>query len=313
LRFNNYLKKLMQIHGAIFITGATGYIGGSVAQKLVNIGHRVRGLVRSKENADLISKLGIEPVMGDLNDADLLVREANEAGAVVNAASADHSESVQALIKGLAGSFKPFIHTSGSSIVGDDVRGSHRNESIFDEYTPLVVQKLKQPRRNIDLMVLGAAAENVRSTVICPSLVYGEGRGLNTKSIQILFLTENAQKQGAVQIVGAGLNVWSNIHIDDLVDLYVLALSKAPAGSFYFAENGETSFAQIGSAIATRLGFSTVEALNPDIAAQLWGVPRAYYSFGSNSRVRSVRAKQELGWMPKNASAIDWILNEMPI
>jgi hypothetical protein len=53
--------------------------------------------------------------------------------------------------------------------------------------------------------------------------------------------------------------------------------------------------------------------LNPDVAAQLWGVPRAYYSFGSNSRVRSVRARQELGWMPKNASAIDWILNEMPI
>jgi nucleoside-diphosphate-sugar epimerase len=162
-------------------------------------------------------------------------------------------------------------------------------------------------------MVLGASTNDVRSIVICPSLVYGVGRGLNPKSIQIPFLTENAQKQGVVQIVGAGLNTWSNIHIDDLVDLYDLALSKAPAGSFYFAENGESSFDQIGNAIATRLGFSTVETLNPDVAAQLWGVPRAYYSFGSNSRVRSVRARQELGWMPKNASVIDWILNEMPI
>jgi nucleoside-diphosphate-sugar epimerase len=303
----------MQTRDTIFITGASGYIGGSVAQKLVKIGHRVRGLVRSKENADSLSKLGVEPVIGDLNDVDLLIREASMSDGVINAASADHSESVQALIKGLGGSSKPFIHTSGSSIVGDDARGSQRTESIFDEYTPLVVQKLKQPRRNIDLMVLGTSASDVRSIVICPSLVYGVGRGLNPKSIQIPFLTENAQKQGVVLIVGAGLNTWSNIHIDDLVDLYVLALSKAPAGSFYFAENGEASFEQIGSAIATRLGFSNVEALNPDIAAQLWGVPRAYYSFGSNSRVRSVRAKQDLGWMPKNASAVDWILHEMPI
>jgi nucleoside-diphosphate-sugar epimerase len=303
----------MQSQSSIFMTGATGYIGGSVAQKLVNIGYRVRGLVRSKEGADLLSQLGIKPVIGDLNDTDLLIAEAKLADGVINAASADHSESVQGLIKGLEGSSNPFIHTSGSSIVGDDVRGSRRTESIFDEFTPLVVQKLKQPRRNIDLMVLGAAANDVRSIVICPSLVYGVGRGLNPKSIQIPFLTENAQKQGAVQIVGAGLNVWSNIHIDDVVDLYVLALSKAPAGAFYFAENGEASFEQIGSAIATRLGFSNVETLNPDVAAQLWGVPRAYYSFGSNSRVRSIRARQELGWMPKHASAIDWILNEMPI
>jgi nucleoside-diphosphate-sugar epimerase len=303
----------MQSLGTIFITGATGYIGGSVAHKLVNIGYRVRGLVRNKDNADLLSKLGIEPVMGDLNDTYLLTREATLADGVINAASADHLESVQALIKGLAGSSKPLIHTSGSSIVGDDVRGSLRTESIFDEYTPLVVQKLKQPRRNIDLMVLGSAANDVRSMVICPSLIYGVGRGLNPKSIQIPFLAENALQQGVVQIVGAGQNVWSNIHIDDVVDLYVLSLAKAPAGALYFAENGEASFEQIGNALAKRLGLSLVESLNPEMAAQLWGVPRAYYSFGSNSRVRSVRARQELGWMPQHSSVIDWILNEMPI
>lgn len=303
----------MQINGTIFITGATGYIGGSVAHKLVSIGYHVRGLVRSKDKADLLSQLGIEPVMGDLDNTDLLTHQAKLADGVINAASADHAESVQALIQGLAGSSKPMIHTSGSSIVGDDVRGSRRTESIFDEDTPLVVQKLKQPRRNIDLMVIGSAASDVRSAVICPSLVYGVGRGLNPKSIQIPFLAENARKQGVVQIVGAGHNVWSNVHVDDVVDLYVLALAKAPAGAFYFAENGEASFVQIGYALAKRLGLSLVESLNPDIAAQLWGVPRAHYSFGSNSRVRSVRARQELGWAPLHASLIDWILEEMPI
>jgi nucleoside-diphosphate-sugar epimerase len=297
----------------IFITGASGYIGGSIAEKLVKAGTRVRGLVRSKAKADLLSARSVEPVIGDLDDADLLMREATQADGVIHAASADHVESVQALIKALAGSAKPFVHTSGASIVGDDVRGSQRSESIFDEDTPLVVQAVKQPRRDIDLMVLGAAAHGVRSIVICPSLIYGLGKGLNPHSVQIPFLADNARQHGVVQIVGAGQNVWSNVHIDDVVDLYVLSLAKAPAGAFYFAANGETSFEQIGRALAKRLGLAAVESLNPERAAQLWGVPRAYYSFGSNSRVRSVRARSELGWMPKHASVIDWILNEMPI
>jgi nucleoside-diphosphate-sugar epimerase len=297
----------------IFITGAGGYIGGSVADKLVKAGARVRGLVRSTAKAELLSARGIEPVLGDLGDADLLMHEAKQADRVVHAASADHAESVQAFIKALAGSGKPFVHTSGSSIVGDDARGSYASETIFDENTPLVVQPLKQPRRNIDLMVLDAAADGVRSIVICPSLIYGLGKGLNPHSVQIPFLAENARQRGVVQIVGAGQNVWSNVHIDDVVDLYVLSLAKAPAGAFYFAANGEASFAQIGAALAKRLGLATVESLNPEMAAKLWGVPRAYYSFGSNSRVRSVRARQDLGWVPRYASAIDWILNEMPI
>jgi nucleoside-diphosphate-sugar epimerase len=303
----------MQTPDMIFITGAGGYIGGSVAVKLVQAGHRVRGLVRTHEKAALLAQLGIDPVIGDLDDTALLMQEAQRADGVINAASADHAASVQALIQGLAGSSKPLIHTSGSSIVGDDVRGAELATSIFDEYTPLVIQKLKQPRRDIDLQVLDAAGSGVRSSVICPSLIYGLGKGLNPHSVQLPFLAENARQLGVVQILGAGRNAWSNVHIDDVVDLYVLCLAKAPAGAFYFAANGEASFDQIGSALAKRLGISNVESLDPELAAQRWGVPRAYYSFGSNSRVRSVRARQELGWMPQHGSALEWILNEMPI
>jgi nucleoside-diphosphate-sugar epimerase len=303
----------MQMPDTIFITGAGGYIGGSVAVKLVQAGHRVRGLVRTHEKAALLAQLGIDPVIGDLDDTALLMQEAQRADGVINAASADHAASVQALIQGLAGSSKPLIHTSGSSIVGDDVRGAELATSIFDEYTPLVIQKLKQPRRDIDLQVLDAAGSGVRSSVICPSLIYGLGKGLNPHSVQLPFLAENARQLGVVQIVGVGRNAWSNVHIDDVVDLYVLCLAKAPAGAFYFAANGEASFDQIGSALAKRLGISNVESLDPELAAQRWGVPRAYYSFGSNSRVRSVRARQELGWMPQHGSVLEWILNEMPI
>ena len=103
----------------------------------------------------------------------------------------------------------------------------------------------------------------------------------------------------------------STKHIDDVVDLYLLALAKAPSGAFYFAANGEASFKDVGLALAQRLTLAGVESLDPELAAKLWGIPRAFYSFGSNSRVRSVRAREELGWSPSHTSLIDWILNEM--
>jgi nucleoside-diphosphate-sugar epimerase len=298
---------------AIFVTGATGYIGGSLAARLVEAGTRVRGLVRNLESAALLAERGIEPVLGGLDDAGLLTREARASDGVVNTASADHAASVRALIAGLEGSGKPLLHTSGSSVIGDDARGHQRSDTVFDEDTPLVVNPMKQPRRDIDLMVLGAAARGVRSAVICPSNIYGIGRGLKADSVQIPFLAANARKNGVVQIVGAGLNVWSNVHLDDVVDLYLLALAKAPAGTFYFAENGEAAFGDIGAAIAKRLGLPGVESLPPEVAAQRWGEGMAYFSLGSNSRVRATRARRELGWSPRHSSVLDWIANELPI
>jgi nucleoside-diphosphate-sugar epimerase len=297
----------------IFVTGAGGFIGGSVAAALLAAGHRVRGLTRGSANAGHLSARGIEPVFGKLDDADVLMREARASDGVINTASADHAGAVNALLAGLEGSTKPFLHTSGSSVVGDDVRGSRRSEQVFSEDTPLAVFPLKQARRELDLSVLAAAERGVRAVVICPSLIYGVGHGLNTQSVQIPFLVANAREQGAVQVVGAGLNVWSNVHIDDVVDLYLLALAKAPAGAFYFAENGEASFAELGAAIAQRLGISAVASLDPALAAAQWGEAKAYFTLGSNSRVRARRARQELGWAPQHPSALDWILREMPV
>ena len=51
-----------------FITGATGFIGGRVAQQLIADGHEVIALVRSKAKADNLAKLGITLAEGDITD-----------------------------------------------------------------------------------------------------------------------------------------------------------------------------------------------------------------------------------------------------
>ena len=168
-------------------------------------------------------------------------------------------------------------------------------------------------RRDTQTDGLAACDQGVRAVVLCNSMIYGAGRGLHTDSVQIPPLVAQAQSSGVVRIVGAGVNHWSNVHIDDVTALYSLALDRASAGAFYFVENGEASYADIGAAIARRLGLGPVQAWTVEEAAAVWGERAARYSFGSNSRVRGLRARRELGWAPSHASVTDWIEREMPV
>src|SRR5438105_11178290 len=54
----------------IFLTGATGYIGGAVLDALLRGGHDVTALVRDNEKARRIAGRGAHPVIGNLADVD---------------------------------------------------------------------------------------------------------------------------------------------------------------------------------------------------------------------------------------------------
>lgn len=60
---------------SIFLTGANGFVGGTVAMRLMSAGYTVRGLVRDEEKARQVEALGIDPVIGSLDDLALLTRE----------------------------------------------------------------------------------------------------------------------------------------------------------------------------------------------------------------------------------------------
>jgi nucleoside-diphosphate-sugar epimerase len=294
----------------VFVTGASGYIGGSVAVRLIETGNEVRGLVRGPEKGDAVRRFGIEPVLGSLDDRDLLADEARRADAVVNAASSDHRGAVEALVEALAGSNRPLLHTSGSSIVGDNA-GGEPSDAVFDDDTPIQPTPDKAARVAIDRFVTGSAARGVRSTVLCNTLIYGRGLGPHQESIQIPSLVRQARRSGIPRHIGRGLNVWSTVHIADVADLYLLALEKAPAGSFMFVENGEASFRDMVAAIGTALGLGEAEPWPLQDAIAEWGYERATYALGSNSRVRARRARG-LGWTPRQASVLDWIAGELP-
>jgi nucleoside-diphosphate-sugar epimerase len=291
----------------VFCTGASGYIGGSVAAHLAAAGHQVTGLVRSREKADAVRAFGIEPVMGTLDDGEILAQAAWAADVVVNAASADHKGAVVALLDALAGSGKAFIHTSGSSIVGNRSRGE-RSDDIFDEDTPITPSPARAARVELNHLILGYHDTGCCPVIVCPSLIYGIGHGAGRDSVQVPLLIKLAKKRGNAAHAGPGENIWSNVHIDDLVALYMFAIDKAPAGSFYFAENGENSMREACEAINRTLGFAgPPSAMSMQEAAGEWGEGTAEDTMASNSRVRANRARRELGWRPKARGLIEEI------
>jgi nucleoside-diphosphate-sugar epimerase len=294
----------------IFVTGANGFIGGAVAAALIADGHAVRGLVRTKAKADAVAVHGVGAVVGSLDDAELLQTEARAADAVVNAASSDHRGAVEALIAGLAGSGKPFIHSSGSSIVADLAMGEP-SERIFDEATPIEPQADKAARVAIDRLVLDAKKTHaIRAVVLCNSMIYGHALGPPAQSVQIPALVRQAKTSGVARYIGRGLNRWSNVHIADVAALYALAIANAAAGTFMYVESGEEALGEVVKAIAARLDLGVAQSFSADAAIAAWGRPTAMFSLGSNSRVRG-KAAAALGWSPKQRSVTRWIANEL--
>jgi nucleoside-diphosphate-sugar epimerase len=288
----------------VFITGVTGYIGGSIAHELLGKGYKVTGLVRQEKDIPAIKQTGIEPVHGSIDAIKLIHDCCQRADAVINCADADNPFIVATILDALNGSGKTFIHTSGSSIVGDKANG-HKSDLIFTEDIPIEPLLEKEARVMMNTRILAAAKRGIRTMVIVPTMIYGEGMGIKKESIQLPMLTKLAKEKESGVYIGLGENIWSNVHIADLAALYRLALENAAAGSWFYAENGYASFKEMALAISHALGYKgKTMAIDIDEAIHHWGSEAAHYAIGSNSRVGAQKARTILGWQPQYDSIL---------
>jgi nucleoside-diphosphate-sugar epimerase len=287
----------------IFVTGATGYIGGSLVEKLVASGHAVTGLVRSEAKIPLLKARGIETVVGTLDDVDILTRAAQAADVIIHTASVDHPSSVVTLVTALERTEKVLIHTSGSAIVADHADGEYAAARPLTEDSYFEPTPYRRPRVDMNRYVRQAAIEKgVRSII----MIYGTGRGAQPDSDQIPKLIGLSKQLGAGVYFGKGLNLYSNVHIDDLVDLYLLAMERAPGGSFFFAENGYSSFKDIAEMISATIGFGDKTVSLPvEAVIQQYG-EAGRLGVASNSFVSAVNARR-LGWSPKAPTLAQWL------
>lgn len=115
-------------------------------------------------------------------------------------------------------------------------------------------------------------------------------------------MVKEAQAAGAVRYVGTGEQHWTLVHVEDLADLYVLALETAPAGSVFLAANDEAhTLGEIAQAVG--------EAAGVPGPPQPWPLEDARRALGPfagalalDQKVTSRKAHQMLGWEPKAAT-----------
>jgi nucleoside-diphosphate-sugar epimerase len=283
----------------VFLTGATGYIGSAVAEALQKAGHHVSGLARTAEKAKLLEARGVRARLGNLLKAESVAAPAGKADGVIhmgntndaNAAQADVA-TVHTILKALEGTGKPFIYTSGVWVLGST------GDTVADENTPVNPTPLVAHRPAVEQEVLSYKGRGVRTIVIRPAIVYGRGAGMPRMFVQ------SAQETGAARYVGDGQSRWAFVDVDDLAQLYVLALEKAPPGSLYNAAQG-LAYRVVMVAEAASIGAG---AKGKTQAIPLEEARKTMGAFADalvlDQQVSGEKARKEVGWTPRAATVL---------
>jgi nucleoside-diphosphate-sugar epimerase len=287
----------------VLIFGASGFVGGGLARHLSATGHAVLGVTRSAESAERLKAASIASIMGDLDkDLDHLLAAARDADAILFAAQlhpdAEH-RAVSALLDEIAGTNKRFIFTSGTGVLLQRTGGAWSQDS-FAEEDAFAVEPLAARRIEVEALVRAAVNRNIQGIVIRPPLIWGPGdHGHVAMTYRSVGLT------GAACYVGDGLASYSNVHIDDIARLYMLALERGAPGAVYHGVGGETPNRWIAEAVARDLGCEP-HRVSVDEAVKIWGEFGALI-MSSSSRSRSPRARDELGWKAEKKDMLTMI------
>lgn len=274
----------------VFITGASGYIGFAVCCAVKKRGHDVVGLVRSAAAVEKLLSHGMHPVQATLAEHKALHEMTHDADAVIHCAfeqSAQGAElegrALDAMLNAIDSEHEAFIYTSGCWVYGNT------GGKIVDETAPLDPPPLVAWRPSHEKKVHNARKHKLRTIVVRPGLVYGDGGGIPG----MLVAQAKADK---LVIAGDGENHWPTIRVDALADLYARALEQAPAGAYYNAGNGDVvTYGEIARAASRAAGKNgQVDTIPLEQARKMMG-PFAD-ALVLDQQISSAKAQLDLQW-----------------
>ncbi|KAJ7020344.1 NAD(P)-binding protein [Mycena alexandri] len=316
---------------SFLLTGATGYIGGAILTRF--LAHpkahafQFTVLVRDPKKAEKFEDLGVKAVVGSHSDAHLVEKLASEADVVIAAADCDDLGAAKATLAGLrkrhaSGVVPIFINTSGTGVISDQAKGAFASDLVYDDSDVKQIQSIAptQMHRDVDLAITEADEEGyVKTYIVLPSTIYGLAKGQlvdaglqNPHSQQIPALISAALDRGRAGMVGEGKNLWPNVEIHELADLYTILYDNIVENpdlghgwnGFYFGANGEHSLLDVGKAIGEAL-VATGKSDNPEPTTFSQEELDKYFGgsyLGSNSRCRATRSLS-IGWKPTKTTS----------
>ncbi len=295
----------------VFVSGASGFIGGVLCAQLLERGHEVDALVRRAGS----EPPGTRPISGDLSD-DLRMHEAlaeSMPGCVIHLAAEIASQrserkveainvrGTESLISATLIASGPNPRTEGtprfvfaSTVVTGDAHGE-----LLTEETPLPVRTPYGRSKQLgERLVLESGLPAV---VVRPSHVYGPGGWYVDELIAQL------RRPGRLAVIGDGANLWDVVHVHDVASALVLAAEDAPAGSIYHVADDEPiTFNDFMALTARELGLGAPRHV-PTALARLIAGRNAVDAVTRSARSSNAKIKRELGWAPRFPTAAEGV------
>jgi len=304
------------------ITGATGFVGPYLVETLRERGHECRCLVRPESRIELLQKLGVELVFGDVAKADTLRGVAEGMDYVIHMATLGHMSNftvpdsrfeevnVQGTLnvanEALRAGAKRFIHCSSTAAMGicRDVPADERSECF--PHHAYGKSKLQAERE----ILQEVSSEGLDAVIVRFSLIYGPAEPKD-----MLLLARLAGRR-LLPRIGKKRKLTPLIHIDDAIQGLLLAGEKGSPGQIYIITNERPEpFDRIVEIIQRSLGMCPFSLYIPEWAALSMGSlsEKVFPHFGKvppitkmniestlADRVFSIaKAKKELGFRPQ--------------
>ncbi len=277
----------------VFLTGANGWIGSAVADDLLDAGHSVLGLVRSREKVDALASKGVEPVLGSLTDLDVLRRAAGGVDGIIHTAfGLDFSQiarlaqedrvAIETFGEVFAGSDRPIVVTSG---IGQLPAGETFTEDTRPPVDPAFPRASEQT-------AFGLAEQGMRASVVRPARSV---HGLGERHGFIPMLAGIAREKGFSAYVGDGQGLWAAVHRFDASRVFRLALERGVGGEAYNAVAEGVPFKLVAEAIGRQVGVPA-RSLSAKEAEQHFGGIAVWVTGGGG--FSNEKTKALLDWQP---------------
>lgn len=231
----------------VLVTGGSGFLGGAIVRLLHERGFDVRVLIRAESPS--LAALGVETVLGDLSDQDVVLDAAKGCDTVFHTAAkvgawGSYASYYRVNVTGAAHVLEAcrregiprLVYTSTPSVVFDG-----RDEEGADESMPYARRFLchySRSKAEAERMVLAANENGLSTVALRPHLIWGPGdRSLMPR------IVERAEA-GTLRLVGAPGNRIDSTYIDNAAMAHLLAAERlspgaACAGKAYFITNSE--------------------------------------------------------------------------
>ncbi|MBO0769165.1 MAG: aminotransferase class III-fold pyridoxal phosphate-dependent enzyme, partial [Solirubrobacterales bacterium] len=323
------------------ISGATGFIGGRLVERLLGAGYQVRCLVRPSSDTTALERLGVELCVGDLCSQASLARSAEgcryviHCGAMVSDwASAD--EVCETNIGGTRALLEAAVQAGASRFIqlsSTDIYGHPGLADLGEDHIPLEFANwYAESKLRAEYEVLQAESEHGLSAVILrPSTVYGPG------SREVVAEIASALKAGNMLLIDGGAALAGLCFIDNLVDAVLLALSHdaAPGHAFNVTDGLDVSWRRFLGDLADGLGYPHPRLSMPyrlaagvgfslehgyralHRATRLETRPllsrQAVHVMGVDQSFSNAKARELLGWTPRVgyqdglAQTLEWL------